>query len=209
MTTGHRRQPPLTAEQLQSHWADLNRRFFGDALLPIAVEWSARLTSSVGLFSSLVGPRTPAPNAGGARRLIRLSLPILSGLADASEYAEQEIVNTLAHEMIHQWQYDVLKRRPGHGVEFLRKMTDINKSGLVGITLYHRLDEQVRALAQYRWRCRHCGRDYRRTRRTIHTQRHRCGACRGPLVALSVDRQSPGPEQPRRVQRQLTLAFAE
>jgi hypothetical protein len=148
----------------------------------------------VGLFSSLVGPRSPAPSTEGPRRHIRLSLPLLGRLAKTTPFAEQEILNTLAHEMIHQWQYDILKRRPGHGWDFLRKMTEMNRSGLVGITLYHALDEQVRAVARYRWRCQQCQRDYHRARRTIHEHRHRCGACRGRLELVegqSAARSSP------------------
>lgn len=181
--TALRIHPPLGDDQLQSRWADVNARFFRGALPSITIEWSRRLTSSVGLFSSRVGPRSqvPASFSKVPRRLIRLSLPLLSRLAEASPYAEQEILNTLAHEMIHQWQYDILKRRPDHGLEFLRKMTEMNQSGLVGITLYHGLEEQVRAIARYQWRCQQCGRDYHRTRRTIQENRHRCGACRGQL----------------------------
>ena len=93
------------------------------------------------------------------------------------------LLTTLAHEMIHQWQFDVLKRRPNHGPDFCRKMTELNRDGL-GITIRHRMDGAVRALAKYVWECRRCGRSYERQRRTIHPGRHRCGACRGPLQEL-------------------------
>ena len=134
-------------------------------------------------------------SAARPRRQIRLSLPLLGRLADATAFAEQEIVNTLAHEMIHQWQYDVLKRRPDHGLDFLRKMTEMNRSGLVGVTLYHGLTEQVRAVARYQWRCQECGRDYHRSRRSIREHRHRCGACRGRLELVeeqSAAHRAPG-----------------
>ncbi len=201
------RDPPLSPDQLQSHWTDLNRRFFSGILPTIPIQWSGRLTSSVGMFSSLVGPRSPAPS-NRPRRLIRLSLPLLSRLADTNPYAEQEILNTLAHEMIHQWQYDVLKRRPGHRLDFLRKMTEMNRSGLVGITLYHSLNEQVQAVARYRWRCQQCGRDYHRARRTIKEHRHRCGACHGRLLALSLESSPPQPDTRPRPLRQSTFSFA-
>ncbi|TKB79551.1 MAG: hypothetical protein E8D45_04035 [Nitrospira sp.] len=193
-TTVHPIDRPLNASQMQTHWTDLNARFFGSRLPPITIEWSRRLTSSVGLFSSRMGPRVKRPSfpsASAPRRLIRLSLPLLGRLASQTPSAEQEILNTLAHEMIHQWQYDILKRRPDHGLDFLRKMTEINRSGLVGITLYHGLDEQVQAMARYRWRCRQCGRDYHRVRRTIREHRHRCGVCRGHLQALSLEPIAP------------------
>ena len=106
--------------------------------------------------------------------------------------AEQEIVSTLAHEMIHQWQYDILKRRPNHGLDFLRKMTEMNRDGALAITVYHSLQKEVLALTQFAWRCRQCGRVYRRQRRTIQPRRHHCGICRGSLQELAVDDRSAG-----------------
>ena len=102
-----------------------------------------------------------------------------------SEYGEQEIVSTLAHEMIHQWQFDILKRRPNHGPDFLRKMTEMNRDGALAITIYHSLQKEVLALTRFSWRCRQCGRVYRRQRRTIQPRRHHCGICRGSLQELS------------------------
>ena len=55
-------------------------------------------------------------------------------------------MTTLAHEMIHQWQYDILKRRPNHGQDFRRMMARMNLDGL-GITIYHSLGKAVTALA--------------------------------------------------------------
>jgi len=131
------------------------------------------------MFVSQVGPRAqPGPGASGSeRRLIRLSLPLLQDQPD------QEVVGTLAHEMIHQWQYDILKRRPNHGPEFYRMMAVMNRGGL-GITIRHSLDTAVYALTKYTWRCVECGRDYHRQRRTIRPGQHRCGECFGTLHEL-------------------------
>jgi predicted SprT family Zn-dependent metalloprotease len=109
----------------------------------------------------------------------------------------QEIMNTLAHEMIHQWQYDILKRRPNHGPDFLRKMTEMNRDGALAITIYHSLQNEVRTFTRFTWRCRRCGQVYRRQRRTIQPSRHHCGVCRGALQELgSVDRIKPEPVPP-------------
>jgi hypothetical protein len=89
--------------------------------------------------------------------------------------------------MIHQWQFDLLRRRPNHGPDFCRKMTEMNHEG-VGISIRHELQDAVRALTKYAWRCQRCGRAYERQRRTIRPGRHRCGACWGPLREL-------GPEE--------------
>jgi predicted SprT family Zn-dependent metalloprotease len=175
----------LSPEELQLRWHGLNVRYFAGRLPPISIVWSRRLTSSVGIFASHGGPRSPQlASTGRGCREIRLSLPLLERLAERTSYAEQELLNTLAHEMIHQWQFDVLKRRPDHGLDFLRKMVEMNRSGEVGITIYHSLQKEVRAFSRFAWRCKDCGRLYRRQRNTIEPTRHHCGACRGPLQEL-------------------------
>lgn len=179
--------PPATQQQLTKMWSELNGRYFGGLLPPIDLVWSRRLTSSVGMFVSRRGPR-PRLNQDGlrppAKREIRLSFPLLQQALQRSEYGEQELVNTLAHEMIHQWQYDILKRRPNHRADFLRKMTEMNRGGTLAITIYHSLQKEVLALTQFSWRCRQCGQLYRRQRRTIQPRRHHCGVCRGSLQEL-------------------------
>ncbi len=181
--------PPLATDRLRSIWGDLNDHFFDGRLPSIQIVWSRRLTASSGMFVSRVGPRAKTdqePDTRPERRLIRLSWPLLHSLSERTPFAEQEIVSTLAHEMIHQWQFDVLKRRPDHGLDFLRKMTEMNRSGLVGVTTYHALGRDVQALSRYAWRCQQCGRVYRRHRRSIEPRRHRCGQCLGPLRELAL-----------------------
>jgi predicted SprT family Zn-dependent metalloprotease len=213
----------LSQEGLQARWRGLNQRYFAGLLPPIAIVWSRRLTSSVGMFASRSGPRTPQPAAVSlCRREIRLSLPLLERLAERTAYAEQELLNTLAHEMIHQWQFDVLKRRPTHGLDFLRKMAEINRTGEIAVTTYHSLQKEVLALSRFAWRCVDCGRIYRRQRKTIEPRRHQCGSCRGALQELhgwdvnrhsaigKTEKQPPhavhtAAEKPA---RQLTLAFS-
>ena len=117
-------------------------------------------------------------------------------------------MTTLAHEMIHQWQYDILKRRPNHGQDFRRMMARMNLDGL-GITIYHSLGKEVTALAKYAWRCQQCGSIYRRQRRTIQPRRHLCGACRGPLRECAVVPDEPlaEPIPVGPVGRQFSLPF--
>ena len=172
-----------SAESLLAIWADLNHRYFQGTLPPIPIEWSRRLTSSAGMFICRIGPRQPLARTAEAptgRRCIRLSAVLLQPNSPESSH---ETVMTLAHEMIHQWQYDILKRRPNHGADFRRMMVRMNRDGL-GITIYHSLGKEVAALAKYAWRCQHCGCLYQRQRRTIQPRRHFCGACRGPLREL-------------------------
>jgi len=183
-----RELPPVTSQHLFRMWSELNDHYFAGLLPSIALLWSRRLTSSVGMFVSHQGPR-PRRNQDGFRpapeREIRLSLPLLRQAVQRNEYGEQEIRSTLAHEMIHQWQFDILKRRPDHGKDFLRRMTEMNRDGTLAITIYHSLRKEVLSLARFAWCCRQCGRVYRRQRRTIQPRRHHCGVCRGPLHELS------------------------
>jgi predicted SprT family Zn-dependent metalloprotease len=163
-------------DQFQDLWQRLNDRHFDGRLPPIEIVWSRRLTSSAGMFVSHVGPRSPA-SSDAHRRLIRLSSPLLQ------QEPHDELVSTLAHEMIHQWQFDVLKRRPNHGHDFCRKMAAMNRDGL-HITVHHALEEAVQRLTRYAWRCQRCGRAYERQRRTIRPSHHRCGACQGRLEEI-------------------------
>jgi predicted SprT family Zn-dependent metalloprotease len=183
--TGH---PALSLSQLAEMWRDLNTRYFDGALPPIAIVWSRRLTSSVGMFVSRTGPRSSwngSPAHKTPKREIRLSLPLLTPLLARTPFGPQELISTLAHEMIHQWQYDILKRRPNHGSDFLRKMREMNRDGALAVTIYHSLKQEVLALTRFAWRCGRCGRIYRRQRRTIQPRRHHCGSCRGALHEMS------------------------
>jgi len=207
-----RATPPLTSEDLISIWSNLNARYF-DGILPlIGLVWSRRLTSSIGMFVSRTGPRSSwagTVQAKSPQREIRLSLPLLKPLLTRTPYGRNELVSTLAHEMIHQWQYDILKRRPNHGPDFLRKMTEMNGEGTLAVTIYHSLQKEVLALAKFAWRCRQCGRIYRRQRRTIQPRRHHCGSCRGALQELGAVRPIPaGPTpRPQPPLHQLQLSF--
>ena len=170
-----------------------------------------------GMFVSRTGPRSswrdmtvPQP----AKREIRLSIPLLTPLLADSEFGLNELVSTLAHEMIHQWQYDILKRRPNHGPDFVRKMREMNCDGTLAVTVYHSLKKEVQALSRFAWRCGRCGRIYRRQRRTIQPRRHHCGSCRGSLHEVSsADLPHPSPEsskplRPSELPGQLELDFS-
>jgi predicted SprT family Zn-dependent metalloprotease len=201
---------PCSTEQLTTIWSDLNTRYFGGTLPPIDIVWSTRLTASVGLFVTTIGPRISVQRWGMTaprRREIRLSVPLLARVVAKTPYGEHEITSTLAHEMIHQWQYDILKRRPNHGPDFLRKMTEMNRDGMLAITTYHSLTDEVIALTRFAWRCRQCGRVYRRQRRTIEPRRHHCGVCRGSLQELRAVTRRPAPpnrHEPSRDHRPLS-----
>jgi len=164
-------------------WHDLSCRFFENRLPAITIEWSSRLTASAGLFVSQVGPRSRWVSFAyrhGRARVIRLSAPLLRGQPEA------ELRGTLAHEMIHQWEFDIRKRRPSHGPTFREMMDRMNEAGL-NITIRHQLNETVDALNRYAWECVRCGMAYHRQRRTIMPGRHLCSRCRGRLVEVPLE----------------------
>ena len=192
-TTRRFPQAPISVDRLQVFWKALADRYFQGRLPPIRIEWSTRLTASTGMFLSQVGPRSQRVSLAerhGSARVIRLSAPLLHN------QPESEIVRTLAHEMIHQWEYDVKKRHPKHGAEFLAVMDLMNRDGM-GVTIRHSLDAQVEMLTKYAWQCLACGKSYRRQRRTISPRTHRCGSCHGDLreLALNALENSNDPER--------------
>jgi hypothetical protein len=89
-------------------------------------------------------------------------------------------------------------------------MTEMNRDGALSITIYHSLQKEVLALTRFAWRCRQCGRVYRRQRRTIQPRRHHCGICRGLLQELgSVSRvqHEPPPTPPPTLLQRIQLSF--
>ena len=173
----------MSLSHLQVMWQHLASRFFENRLPAITIEWSSRLTASTGLFVSQVGPRSrwvsPAYRHGDAR-VIRLSSALLRGQLEA------ELERTLAHEMIHQWEFDIRKQHPSHGPTFRKMMDRMNAEGL-GIAIRHQLNENVAAWNRYAWQCMNCGMAYHRQRRTIFPSRHLCSRCRGPLEEVAVE----------------------
>jgi len=163
-------------------WQNLAHRFFENRLPLITIEWSSRLTASAGMFVSQVGPRSLwvlRDYRQGAARVIRLSAPLLR------DQPEEELRRTLAHEMIHQWQFDIRKHRPSHGAEFREMMNRMNAEGL-GVSVRHRLETAVALRIRFAWRCLQCGMAYHRQRRTIIPSRHICSRCRGKLVEVEL-----------------------
>ncbi|GJL59596.1 MAG: hypothetical protein NPIRA03_24530 [Nitrospirales bacterium] len=163
-------------------WQSLAHHFFENRLPLITIEWSSRLTASAGLFVSQIGPRSwwaSREYRQGAARVIRLSAPLLR------DQPEEEIRRTLAHEMIHQWQFDIRRHRPSHGTEFREMMHRMNAAGL-GVTVCHQLTVAVQRHHRYAWHCLQCGMAYHRQRRTIIPARHICSRCRGKLVEVEL-----------------------
>ena len=87
-------------------------------LLGGPIRQSSRTTAPAG--SRRRSPADPARNSPIS--------PLLQQVIQQSEYGKQEIMNTLAHEMIHQWQYDVLQAASESWAKF-SPQDDRNESG--------------------------------------------------------------------------------
>lgn len=125
---------------LFDEFALYNKLFFAGKLDCVAVEWSKRMTLCAGTFQ--VKDDLP---------LIRLSEPLL-------KFRElKETKETLIHEMIHAWNYvekhDLSDDPSGHGVNFKRKMIEINEKSEFKINVYHDFIDEVDYHRKHVWRC--------------------------------------------------------
>jgi predicted SprT family Zn-dependent metalloprotease len=122
------------------YFALYNTLFFGDKLGAVSLEWSKRMTLCAGIFS-----------VRNFQAIIRLSEPILKFRNT------DEIKETLLHEMIHAWihveRLDMSDDRSGHGINFQKKMHEINKNTGLNITIYHSFHDEVEYYKKYVWKC--------------------------------------------------------
>lgn len=94
---------PLVARLRAAH-AELNRERFDGALGPVAIRVSRRMRSRLGHYSP--GGATPPEIAIGRRHVRRDGWP--------------SVLDTLAHEMVHQWQHET-GRSLAHDRDFREK----------------------------------------------------------------------------------------
>lgn len=144
------------------------------------------MTSSLGVFVGYRGASLSVPpgEKGRVERcLIRLSSPLFQNLSATPLLADTALHETIAHEMIHQWQFQVLHKTPNHGTTFRQLMHQMNAAGLA-VSVYHRYAVHTRRLIRFVWACQACGLQYPRQRKSIDPRHHRCGRCRGMLVQI-------------------------
>jgi hypothetical protein len=97
------------AEQLRIWHARLNAERFGGELKPIGVRVSRRMRSRLGHY---------APAQRGAPAEIAISQ------RHAKRHGFEQALQTLLHEMVHQWQ-DESKLPLGHGADFRQKASEV------------------------------------------------------------------------------------
>ncbi|HEX2912552.1 MAG TPA: SprT-like domain-containing protein [Chloroflexia bacterium] len=138
---------PITQELIEKLYNSLNLQHFGGTLPACRLELSRRLVRTAGK----IWPRA---------RLIRLSVTY------HERYGQEELSNTILHEMIHLWLYE--QGLPsGHTERFREKLAEVGLEG------------RVRALPvpprpyRYLYRCPTCSQEFK-TRRKINSS---CGKC--------------------------------
>ncbi|XP_039981076.1 DNA-dependent metalloprotease SPRTN [Xiphias gladius] len=119
---------------------EFNDMFFWGKLSGVEVKWSPRMTLCAGVCSY---------EGRGGLCSIRLSEPLLK------LRPRKDLVETLLHEMIHALLFVTQNNRDrdGHGPEFCKHMSRINKASGTNITVYHSFHDEVDVYRQHWWRC--------------------------------------------------------
>ncbi|KAG4077693.1 hypothetical protein HA402_015736 [Bradysia odoriphaga] len=117
-------------------------KFFQGKLHCVELEWSKRMYSCAGICYQ-------RKNRYGMACTIRLSEPLLK------LRSRKNLVETLLHEMIHAYLFilNVREGNGGHGANFCRIMTNINKAAGTNITVYHTFIDEVNFYKTHIWRC--------------------------------------------------------
>ncbi|XP_062140814.1 DNA-dependent metalloprotease SPRTN isoform X1 [Drosophila sulfurigaster albostrigata] len=119
-----------------------DEKFFQRRLGAVVVEWSKRMYSCAGICYQ-------RGNRYVKEIIIRLSEPLLK------LRPRKDLVETLLHEMIHAYCFvlNIREGNGGHGPNFKRIMTTINKVAGTNITVYHSFHDEVNAYKTHIWRC--------------------------------------------------------
>ncbi|KAM6915587.1 DNA-dependent metalloprotease SPRTN [Xenentodon cancila] len=125
---------------VRAMFLEFNDTFFWGKLSGVEVKWSPRMTLCAGVCSY---------EGRGGLCSIRLSEPLLK------LRPRKDLVETLLHEMIHALLFVTQNNRDrdGHGPEFCKHMSRINKASGTNITIYHSFHDEVDVYRQHWWRC--------------------------------------------------------
>ncbi|KAM3861492.1 DNA-dependent metalloprotease SPRTN [Diretmus argenteus] len=125
---------------VRAMFLEFNHMFFWGKLSGVEVKWSPRMTLCAGVCSY---------EGRGGLCSIRLSEPLLK------LRPRKNLVETLLHEMIHALLFVTQNNRDrdGHGPEFCKHMSRINKASGTNITVYHTFHDEVDLYRQHWWRC--------------------------------------------------------
>jgi hypothetical protein len=106
-------QDRVFAERLTEAFAKYNAELFGNTLRPVAIRVSRRMQNRLGHYMAAMPTGLPAEIAISRRHIRRDSW--------------DEVLHTLVHEMVHQWQ-DENGLPIDHGQHFRRKAREVGIS---------------------------------------------------------------------------------
>lgn len=118
----------LTNVDLENKFDEYNKQFFDGQLSKVKIEFNGRIKRCMGYYM-------PTENR------IAISKVFLKGI-----YSDDAIWDTLVHEMIHVYQYQVLKIPGDHRSTFKAKMRQINSQS--GMHIATRFDPSLYAVAK-------------------------------------------------------------
>ncbi|KAM0269870.1 hypothetical protein ACHAQH_009605 [Verticillium albo-atrum] len=146
----------------------------------VKIEWSKKLNTTAGR-ANWRKETLRNRSAGNTESAISCRHHASIELAEKVIDDEDRLLNVIAHEFCHLANFMVsgITGSP-HGKEFkawATQVSNIFKDRGVEVTTKHSYDIDFK----YVWTCTTCATDFKRHSRSINTERHRCGACRGPL----------------------------
>lgn len=149
----------------------------------IRIEWSKTLNTTAGRANwRRVTTKSKTKEDAGSDNTKTYHHHASIELAEKVINDEHRLLNVIAHEFCHLANFMItgITNNP-HGKEFkawAAKVTRVfGQSRGIEVTTKHSYDIDFK----YVWECTDCAIEYKRHSKSIHPERHRCGACKGLL----------------------------
>lgn len=118
-------------EQTKKIMAELNQRLFNNQL---NLNFEVKLSSSGKAAASVMTQGIGFPNN-------RIYFVKYLQVSKYFQWTEKQLVDVIAHELIHVYEVQVLKQKPNHSRNFLNKMYEINKNFPdILVTVRHKME---------------------------------------------------------------------
>jgi hypothetical protein len=122
------------AQKLEEWHARLNAEYFGGALRAVPIRVSRRMKSRLGHYTA---GRLDGRTAGPQRHTVKELGEIAISWRHVRRHRWEEVVHTLIHEMVHQWQ-DETGLPIDHGPRFRAKARDVGIDAAAKRAVAHR-----------------------------------------------------------------------
>jgi hypothetical protein len=123
------------ARKLEEWHARLNKEYFGGTLAAVPIRVSRRMKSRLGHYTA--GGRADGRTGGQGQRKANVSGEIAISWRHVRRHRWEEVVHTLIHEMVHQWQ-DESGLPIDHGPRFRAKARDVGIDAAAKRAVAHR-----------------------------------------------------------------------